>query len=105
MSTAQLEKFVEVLSQEPAILQDATKDTDQLDQLLLNLVRSGKARGYDFSVDEARAWAVQYAAAANDELSDETLDAVAGGTTNPLNALGGVVKSYVERHRAKNLVG
>lgn len=99
MSTAQLEKFVEVLSQDPAILQSATAGTDKLDQLLLNLVQSGKERGYDFSVDEARAWASQCAAPASGELSDETLDAVAGGTTNPLDQLGGVLRAYVLRHR------
>jgi hypothetical protein len=99
MSAAQLEKFAEVLSQEPAILQNATKGTEQLDELLLNLVRAGKARGYEFTVDEARAWAAQYAAPVNGELSEATLDAVAGGTTNPLSTLGGVLKGYVQRHR------
>jgi predicted ribosomally synthesized peptide with nif11-like leader len=87
MSQAQLDKLISVIMNDPAMLQQATKGEENLQQCASNFVQYAKAQGYDITEEEAHAWIAQLPAG---ELKDAELDAVAGGAIymNPGNEVG-----------------
>jgi hypothetical protein len=100
MSTAQVEKFFTSVCRNPAALEEVSKDTNDLNGFVKNIVQYAKHKGYEFTEDEARTWILDFTQqSADGELQDSDLEAVAGGAINPLGALGAVLKGYVERHR------
>src|SRR5687768_8765704 len=87
MSQAQLEKFIAMVANDPARLQEATKGEEDLQKCASNVVQYAKAQGYDVTEEEAHAWLAQFSAG---ELKDAQLDAVAGGAIymSPGNEVG-----------------
>ena len=80
MSVETVNQFYQEVMQEPALLEKFQSAPDQ--ESLANLaVEVGQQKGYSFTVDEVeQALAAQNAAASETgELSDEQLEAVAGG--------------------------
>lgn len=75
MSKAQLERFISVVSNDPTVLEQASKGEEDLQKCARNVVQYAKAQGYDFTEDEAREWLAERAG----ELEDSQLDTVAGG--------------------------
>jgi hypothetical protein len=100
MSTAQVEKFFTSVCRNPAALEEVSKDADDLNSFVKNIVQYAKHKGYEFTEDEARTWILDFTQqSADGALQDSELESVAGGATSPLGALGAVLKGYVERHR------
>lgn len=80
MSRAQLDKFIDLVSNDPAAWQEASKDEEDAQKFVRNVVQYAKGRGYDFTEDEAKAWMIESSQqSADGELKDSQLDAVAGG--------------------------
>ncbi len=80
MSKAQLDKFIGFISNDPSVLQEASKGAQQTDEFIKNVVTYAKEHGYDFSDDEIRGWIREQGEEhADGELSDRQLDTVAGG--------------------------
>ena len=79
MSVETVNQFYQEVMQEPALLEKFQSAPDQ--ESLANLaVEVGQQKGYSFTVDEVeQALAAQNAASETGELSDEQLEAVAGG--------------------------
>ena len=75
MSQAQLEKFIELVSKDPARLQKASGGEEDLQKGARNVVQYAKAQGCDITEEEARGLLAQRAG----EMKDAQLDAVAGG--------------------------
>lgn len=74
MSKADIERFVADLNSDAALLEEVKAAAGSLSKV----VDVAKAKGYDITVDEAKAYIEEQA---KQELSDEQLDAVAGGKT------------------------
>jgi len=72
MSQADIQRFVSDLKDNQVLLDEVKSGAVGL----ASLVELAQARGYDISVDEAKAY---IRGQASQELSDEQLDAVAGG--------------------------
>lgn len=72
MSKADVERFVADLNSDAALLEEVKAAAGSLGKV----VDTAKAKGYDISLDEAKAYIEEQA---KQELSDEQLDAVAGG--------------------------
>jgi len=72
MSQADIQRFVSDLKANQGLLDEVKSGAVGL----ASLVELAQARGYDFTADEARAY---IRGQASQELSDEQLDAVAGG--------------------------
>ena len=93
MTTAHVEKFAELVGQDPALLAklgldkvnaDAAAAAARADAFITNAVKEGKAHGLEFTEEEAQAYmAGEVKAAASGELSDTQLEAVAGGKKGP----------------------
>ena len=104
MTKAHVEKFTELVSQDPEILakigfDKATADAEaavngndadaavaaaSLAAFITNAVKEAKAHGLEFTEEEAHAFMeAEAAAAASGELSDTQLEAVAGGKGGP----------------------
>jgi predicted ribosomally synthesized peptide with nif11-like leader len=79
MSVESVNQFYQEVMQEPALLEKFQAASDR--ESLANLaVEVGQQKGYSFTVDEVeQALAVQNADSETGELSDEQLEAVAGG--------------------------
>jgi predicted ribosomally synthesized peptide with nif11-like leader len=79
MSVESINQFYQEVMQEPALLEQFQSAPDQ--ESLVNLaVEVGQQKGYSFTVDQVeQALAAQNAASETGELSDEQLEAVAGG--------------------------
>ncbi len=60
---------------------------------LPSVVGIAQRRGYDFTVDEARDFVRTRSRAAGRPISDEDLDKVAGGATNPIDTIGSGMES------------
>ena len=101
MTTAHVEKFVELLGKDPALLAklglekvnaDAGAAAASAAAFIASAVKEGKALGLEFTVDEAMAYLTAEAkAAARGELSDSQLEAVAGGKSENQKLLWGGV--------------
>jgi predicted ribosomally synthesized peptide with nif11-like leader len=74
MSQQEVDRFMSDLGRDPELLREFRRLADDLGEA----VRWANARGYDFTRDEA---ATIYR---RGELSDDDLDMVAGGWTDPL---------------------
>jgi predicted ribosomally synthesized peptide with nif11-like leader len=72
MSHIEVERFVADVNQNQALLQELSEGLIGLD----DMVHRARTKGYDFSVEEAKAFAQTYNAI---EVSDEQLDRVNGG--------------------------
>ncbi|MBT5660230.1 MAG: Nif11-like leader peptide family natural product precursor [Rhodospirillaceae bacterium] len=72
MSQAEVERFIADIKGDEALRADTASNPASL----AAIVEKAKAKGYDFTLDEAKAFAN---AQAGKELSDEELDQVAGG--------------------------
>ena len=80
MAQAQVNKFISFVSTDPAGWQEASKETNDPEQLLRNVVQYAQAKGYDFTDEEVKAWATEYGQRPPDgALTDSELAAVAGG--------------------------
>ncbi len=79
MSVESVNQFYQEVMQEPALLEKFQAASDR--ESLANLaVEVGQQKGYSFTVDQVeQALAAQNAASETGELSDEQLEAVAGG--------------------------
>ena len=84
MSQADVERFVADLKTNPGLLAEVKENAGGI----ASVVKIAKDQGYDISLEEAKAYVQDQAGS---ELSDEQLDAVAGGkghhhhTTNVVN--------------------
>lgn len=87
MSQAQLEKFISYVSGNPVAWEEASKGENDARRFAANIAEYARAKGYDFSEEEAIAWLADCARnRAGGELADAQLDAVAGGA-EPINDL------------------
>ncbi len=75
MSQTDIERFVADLQANPDLLAEVTKSAGGI----ASIVEIANGKGYDVTLDEAKAYIQAQAKA---ELSDEQLDAVAGGKGN-----------------------
>lgn len=81
MAQAQLDKFISFVSTNPIAWQEASQESNDPEQLLRNVVQYAQGKGYDFTEEEVKAWATDYAQRpADGALTDSQLEAVAGGT-------------------------
>lgn len=101
MSQAQLDKFIGLVSNDPSVLQEASKGVEEADLFVRNVVDYAKEHGYDFTADEAKGWIGDQAGQrAGGELSDAQLEMVAGGkspqTKKFLNDLTGFLDSHLK---------
>ena len=89
MTTAHVEKFAELVGQDPALYakfgwekmaEVGVKDMPTKVEWMASAVNEGKAHGLDFTAEEALAYlSKSFTEAATGELSDLQLEAVAGG--------------------------
>jgi predicted ribosomally synthesized peptide with nif11-like leader len=78
MSVETVNQFYQEVMQEPALLEKFQSAPDQ--ESLVNLaVEVGQQKGYSFTVDQVEQALAAQNAAQQEELSDEQLEAVAGG--------------------------
>jgi hypothetical protein len=75
MAQAQLEKFIAMVANDPARLQEASGGEEDLQKGARNVVQYAKSQGCDITEEEARGLLAQRAG----ELKDAQLDEVAGG--------------------------
>jgi hypothetical protein len=93
MTTAHVEKFAELVGKDPALLaklgldkanSDAAAAAASAEAFITNAVKEAKALGLEFTEAEAQTFiAAEAKAALSGELTDNQLEAVAGGK-NPL---------------------
>ena len=89
MSQAHIEQFYAIAAKDPALFNKMIANTDDPDVFLANAVKEARALGYSFTVEEANAWIKkQKEIGASGELSDQQLEAVAGGKGDGGAALG-----------------
>jgi hypothetical protein len=80
VSLAQIEQFYALALNDGRLQDKLVTGGGQLEQILGNAVREAQALGYFFTLDEAVAWTKAHQTLdANGELSDNQLEAVAGG--------------------------
>jgi predicted ribosomally synthesized peptide with nif11-like leader len=94
MSFESVNQFYQEVMQEPALLEQFQSAPDQ--ESLVNMaVEVGQQNGYSFTVDQVKqALAAQSAASEAGELSDEQLEAVAGGKNDTkINTSRGDIKA------------
>jgi predicted ribosomally synthesized peptide with nif11-like leader len=75
MSQADIDRFVADLKDNPQMLEEIKAGATGL----ASIVEQAQAKGYDITVDEAKSYIREQA---NQDLSDEQLDAVAGGKSH-----------------------
>jgi len=78
MSQSEVERFIADIKDDKALRADMASNPASL----AAIVEKAKAKDYDFTLDEAKAFA---SAQAGKELSDEELDQVAGGKGSSSN--------------------
>lgn len=84
MSQAEAERFVADLKQDSGMLEELKTQATSIDAV----AEFARGKGYDLSADDARAY-IQ--AQASHELTDQELDAVAGGKSSTNITIPGVV--------------
>ncbi|TWH51324.1 Nif11-like leader peptide family RiPP precursor [Dulcicalothrix desertica] len=83
MSTSNMEKFTSAVISDAA-LRDRLAAADSLDSATEMAMQIAQEKGYNFSVEEMKAKLEEiYNANQSGELSDELLEAVAGGKSSP----------------------
>ena len=86
MSSAQLQKFIAVISTDLVAWQKASKGATDVDSFVENVARYAHDKGYDFTADEVRTWMTQYEKeSAEGELQDSELDGAAGGAASKIS--------------------
>ena len=99
MSKAQLDKFISLVSNDPSVLQEASKGVEQADQFIKNVVTYAKEHGYDFTAEEAKGWVGDQAGhRAGGELSDAQLEMVAGGKSPQTKKFLGDLTGFLDSH-------
>ncbi|XWN30184.1 MAG: Nif11-like leader peptide family RiPP precursor [Devosia sp.] len=88
MSTSEVKRFVDDLSANKKLLDEAQGKSTGIE----SLVSLAKERGYDFTVDEVKEY---IRAESQHELSDEDLDAIAGGAGQGSSAKTAVMTTSV----------
>lgn len=76
MSQADVERFINDLKNDPGLLEGLKSEATGV----ASVVDFAKSKGYDITLDEARAYIAEQS---KQELSDEQLDAIAGGKDSP----------------------
>jgi len=89
MSKSEIDRFVNDLKNDPTLQGAASSGTVGLH----SLVEVAKSKGYDITMDEAKAYVSEQA---DKELSDDELDAVAGGKSHHHHHHHSVVTHTVE---------
>ncbi len=101
MSKAQLDKFISLVSNDPSVLEEASKGAQEANLFIKNVVQYAKEHGYDFTAEEAQGWIGDQAGQrSGGELSDAQLEMVAGGkspqTKQFLSDLTGFLDSHLK---------
>lgn len=105
MSQAHAAKYYEICAKDPALLNSLGDGTKSSEEFLARAVAAAKQQGLEFTAEEARTYIeAQAAEKGRGELSDQQLEAVAGGksgasgnnmnkcrTTSNYTALGGAM--------------
>jgi len=80
MSQAHAQKYYELVAKDPALLASLGEGTHSSEEFLAKVVAAAKTQGLEFTAQEARQYVdVQMANSKDGELSDQQLEAVAGG--------------------------
>jgi predicted ribosomally synthesized peptide with nif11-like leader len=77
MSTESVSQFLSVVSSDSALKEKLAAITDSV-----NFIQIAQASGYNFSLEDLQAYIAQHN---NGELSEDELEAVAGGCASPNN--------------------
>ena len=94
MSQAHAEKYYEIASKDPALLESLGAGAQSADEFIARAVAAAKQQGLSFTAEEARLYlSGQADQQADGELSDQQLEAVAGGKKNPFKFLCGSGKN------------
>ena len=107
MSQAHAAKYYEICAKDPALLKSLGDGTKSAEEFLARAVAAAKQQGLEFTAEEARTYMeAQHVEKGSGELSDQQLEAVAGGkgggggvgqnmdkcrTTSNYTALGGAM--------------
>jgi len=81
MSKGNLDQFIPVILQEPA-LQDQLRGATDGNVFVQTVVRMGKERGYEFTADDVNRAVAQYNSRTNKDLSDQDLAQITGGAAS-----------------------
>jgi hypothetical protein len=92
MSQAEIQRFADDLRSNADLRQAIDSVTSDP---LPSVVGIAQRRGYDFTVDEARDFFRARSHAAGRPISEEDLDKVTGGATNPIDAISSGGKAAV----------
>ena len=80
MSVAHAQKYYDLVSKDTALLESLSAGTQSADDFIARVVADAKKSGLEFSAEEAKQYLdEQSAKKADGELSDQQLEAVAGG--------------------------
>jgi predicted ribosomally synthesized peptide with nif11-like leader len=80
MSQAHAQKYYELVAKDPALLESLAEGTNSSDEFLARVVAAAKQQGLEFTVEEAKTYLESAGnEKADGELSDQQLEAVAGG--------------------------
>jgi hypothetical protein len=80
MSQAHAQKYYDIVAKDPALLDSLGAGTKSADEFIARAIAAAKQQGLEFSAEEAKTYLeAQEADSADGELSDQQLEAVAGG--------------------------
>lgn len=103
MSQAHAAKYYEICAKDPALLESLGEGTKSAEEFIARAVAAAKQQGLEFTAEEAKTYMeAQEVEKGSGELSDQQLEAVAGGkgglkslakcrTTSNYTALGGAM--------------
>jgi hypothetical protein len=94
MSQAHAQKYYDIVAKDPALLESLGAGTKSADEFIARAIAAAKQQGLEFSAEEATTYLeAQDADKADGELSDQQLEAVAGGKGGKRKCYGKVVKA------------
>jgi hypothetical protein len=109
MSQAHAQKFYDIVAKDPALLKTLGTGTKSAEEFLARAVAAGKQQGLEFTAQEAEQYVIaQNSKNAVGELSDQQLEAVAGGkisVTTPKVCYSGTTPEVVFKSFASTSVG
>jgi hypothetical protein len=80
MSQAHAQKYYDLVAKDPALLESLGEGTKSADEFIARAIAAAKQQGLEFSADEAKEFMASQADDREEgELSDQQLEAVAGG--------------------------
>ena len=80
MSEAHAQKYYELVAKDPALLESLGEGTKSADEFIARAIAAAKQQGLEFTAEEASTYMeAQAAEKGGGELSDQQLEAVAGG--------------------------